>query len=122
MNMPFWNPLTPRKRKIVRWIIGLLVFYTVTGFFILPPIVRRVAVRQISQQLGRKVSIESVKINPFALSTTIRGLLIRDTDGEPFVSWDEVYVNFQLSSFFGRAWVFKEISRSAGYRDDIAPP
>jgi hypothetical protein len=40
----------------------------------------------------------------------VRGLLIKDKDGEPFISWDEVYVNFQLSSFFGHAWVFKEIS------------
>jgi hypothetical protein len=40
----------------------------------------------------------------------VDGLLIKDKDGQPFVSWDEVYVNFQLSSFFGKAWVFKEIS------------
>ncbi len=40
-----------------------------------------------------------VKINPFVLSTTVRGLLIKDKDGQPFISWDEVYVNFQLSSF-----------------------
>src|SRR5208283_2175676 len=28
----------------------------------------------------------------------------------PFVSWDEVYVNLQLASFFGHTWIFKEIS------------
>jgi hypothetical protein len=99
-----------RKRKIILWIIGLVVFYAVTGFLILPPIVRSVAAKQISKQLDREVSIQQVQINPFVLSTTIRGLLIKDKDGQPFVSWDEVYVNFQLSSFFGRAWVFKEIS------------
>ncbi len=110
MKVPFWNSLSPRKRKLALWIFGLLLFYTVTGFLILPPIVRSVAVKQISKQLDREVSIETVKINPFALSTTVRGLLIKDKDGEPFVSWDEVYVNFQLSSFFGKAWVFKEIS------------
>jgi hypothetical protein len=37
-------------------------------------------------------------------------LLIKDKDGQPFISWDEVYVNFQISSFFGHSWVFKEIS------------
>jgi hypothetical protein len=87
-----------------------LIFYAIFGFVILPPIVRAVAVKQISKQLDREVSIEKIKINPFALSTTVRGLLIKDKDGSPFVSWDEVYVNFQLSSFFGKAWVFKEIS------------
>ncbi len=112
MRPLFWKLLTPRERKFLFWICGLLLFYTVVGFFILPPIVRRVAVKQISRQLDREVSIEKVKINPFALSATVRGLLIKDKDGEPFVSWDEVYVNFQLSSFFGHAWVFKEISMS----------
>src|SRR5579863_3939200 len=109
MKAPFLNLLTSRKRKLVLWIVGLVLFYTVTGFLILPPIVRSVAIKQISKQLDREVSIEQIKINPFALSTTIRGLLIKDKDGQPFVSWDEVYVNLQLSSFFGHPWVFQEI-------------
>jgi hypothetical protein len=112
MKLPIWNSLSPLKRKITAWALGLLLFYTVAGFLILPPIVRNVAVKQISQQLDREASIQSLNINPFALSTSIRGLLIKDKDGEPFVSWDEVYVNFQLSSFFGKAWTFKEISTS----------
>src|ERR1039457_6375767 len=98
MRPLFWKLLTPRERKFVFWICGLLLFYAVVGFLILPPIVRRVAVKQISQQLDREVSIKKKKINPFALSAPVRGLLIKDKDGEPFVSWDKVYVNFQLSS------------------------
>ena len=106
----FWNSISRRKRKLAVWALGLLLLYTVVGFLILPPIIRSMAVKQISKQLDREVSIQKIKINPFALSTTIRGLLIQDKDGEPFVSWDEVYVNFQLSSFLGHPWVFKEIS------------
>src|ERR1700743_1919845 len=100
----------PGKRKFALWIFGLLIFYALAGFFILPPVARRVAVKELSRQLDREVSIKQIKINPFALSVTVDGLLIKDKDGQPFVSWDEVYVNFQLSSFFGKAWVFKEIS------------
>src|SRR5579863_1978408 len=115
MKSHVWDSLAPRKRKLIIWVFGLVLFYAVTGFLILPPIVRVVAVKQISQQLGREVSIEKVRINPFAVSATVQGLLIKDTDGEPFISWDEVYVNFELSSFFGHAWVFKEISTSKPY-------
>jgi hypothetical protein len=110
MKAPVRKSLPPRKRKWLLWIFGLVLLYAVVGFFILPPIVRSVAVKQISAQLDREVSIQQVKLNPFTLSTTVRGLLVKDKDGEPFISWDEVYVNFQLSSFFGHAWVFKEIS------------
>ena len=105
-----WYSLSARQRKLVVWSLALLATYTLIGFLILPPIIRSVAVKQISKQLDREVSIQKVKLNPFVLSVTVDGLLIKDKDGQPFVSWDEVYVNFQLSSFFGKAWVFKEIS------------
>jgi len=61
------------------------------------------------------VSIEKVRINPYVLSATIRGLKITDKDGEPFVAWRDVYVNFQLISFVTKPWVFKEISTSDPY-------
>ncbi len=110
IKLSSWDSLSRRQRKLLGWVLGLLLFYAVTGFFILPPIIRSVAVKQLSQQLDRAVSIQKLKLNPFVLSITIRGLLIKDKDGEPFVSWDEVYVNFQLSSFLGHPWVFKKIS------------
>ena len=106
----FWHSLSPRRRKLALWAFWLLFAYAILGFLLLPPVIRAVAVKQLSHQLDREVSIAKVKLNPFVLSTTIRGLLIKDKDGEPFVSWDEVYVNFQLSSFLGHPWVFKEIS------------
>jgi Domain of Unknown Function (DUF748) len=106
----FSYALSARQRKLVIWTLSLLAAYTVIGFLILPPIIRSVAASQLAKQLDREVSIEKVKLNPFALSVTVDGLLIKDKDGQPFVSWDEVYVNFQLSSFFGHAWVFKEVS------------
>ena len=110
MKLPIWNSLPPRHRKLTLLALGLLLFYTTVGFLILPPIIRSVAVKQLSKQLDREVSIEEIKINPFALSTTVRGLLIKDKDGQPFVSWDEVYVNFQLSSLVTKAVTFAEIS------------
>ncbi len=105
-----WFALSPRQKKIIIWSAALLVAYTLIGFLFLPFIIRSVAVRQLSSQLDREVSIKKIKLNPYVLSVTVDGLLIKDKDGQPFVSWDEVYVNFQLSSFFGKAWVFKKIS------------
>jgi len=111
----FWSSIPPRRRKLVYWVLGLVLFYAILGFLILPPVVRAIAVKQLSKQLDREVSIKKIKINPFVLSTTVRGLLIKDKDGQPFISWDEVYVNFQLVSFFGHPWVFKEISVTKPY-------
>ena len=110
MKTPNLHGFPQKRHKAARWGVTLLVFYAILGFFILPPIIRSVAVRKLSQQLDREVSIGKVKLNPFVLSATLRNLLIKDKDGQPFVSWDEVYVNFQLASFLGHPWVFKEVS------------
>src|ERR1044071_5989904 len=103
MKFNFWSSLPPRKRKLVYWLCGLFLFYTIVGFFILPPIIRSVAVKQLTKQFDREVSIQKVKLNPLTFSVTVRGLLIKDKDGAPFVSWDEVSVNFQISSLIGKA-------------------
>src|SRR6266542_53966 len=115
MTSPLLKSRSPRGRRLRFWIPGLVLGYTILGFFILPPIIRAVAVKQLSRQLDREVSIRKVKVNPYVLSATVRGLMIKDKDQQPFVSWDEVYVNFQLRSFFGHPWVFKEISVTNPY-------
>lgn len=115
MNVPLLNRLSRRQRKVIYWIVGAFLFYTVVGFFVLPPIVRSIAVKQLSKQLGREVTIQQVKLNPFAFSGTIRGLVIKEKNGDPFVSWDEVYGNFRPMSVFQHAWVVKQVSATNPY-------
>src|SRR5262245_11452427 len=98
-----------------RWAAGAILFYTLFGFLILPVIVKKVATRRIAQLLDREVAIEKVRINPYVLSTTVRGLRIRDKDGETLVSWSDFYANLQLVSLLGRTWVFKEIRLAQPY-------
>src|SRR5215510_8035627 len=107
--LSLWNSLPARRRKRIVWATGLLLFYTVFGFLILPLIVKAVAVKQLAKQLDRETTIRQVRINPFVLSGTIRGLVVKDKDGEPFLSFEEAYANFQLSSFVGKPWVFKDV-------------
>src|ERR1051326_5048075 len=112
MSVPLLNHFSPRRRKALIWAVCLLVLYTITGFLILPSIIRAVAVKRLARVLDRQVTIQKVKLNPFTFSVTVRGLLIKDRGGEPLLSWQEVYVNFQLVSLFSHAWVFKELSAS----------
>ena len=69
------------------------------------------------------MAVKQVKLNPYALSLTIRGFSLTEPDGEVFSSFDELYVNFQLSSLFKWKWVFDEISvkkpfAQVTYRED----
>lgn len=102
--------LSPSSRKWLKRGVWALVIYTILGFLVLPPIIRLVAVKQLAKELHREVTIDKVRLNPYTLSITIRGLKVKDTDAETMLAWDQVYVNLQLASLFGHAWVFSEIS------------
>ena len=89
---------------------GLLVIYTLFGFVILPLILRSVLVEQISKATKRKAFVETVDVNPYALTVGIRGFKLQGLNAEPFVAFDELLIDFELvASAFNRAIVFKEV-------------
>lgn len=63
------------------------------------------------------MAIEKISINPFNLSTTIKGFVLKEPDGsQAFVSFDELYANVQgFSSLFRRAVILKEIRLTRPY-------
>ncbi|HVZ72653.1 MAG TPA: DUF748 domain-containing protein [Polyangia bacterium] len=102
----------PRRLAIAGGVTIALV--AILGFFVVPPIARSQAEKQLSQLLGRKVSVARVRVNPFALSLAVEGLQIYEPDGTtPFVGFSRLYVNAQISSVFRRAPVVKEIALEA---------
>ncbi|MGO8929415.1 MAG: DUF748 domain-containing protein [Limisphaerales bacterium] len=97
------------------WAGAAFLVYVLVGFFILPPILKSQLVKRLPAITKRQAAIRQVKINPLALSLTIRGLSLTEPNGQVFASWDELYVNFQLSSLFRFAWTFAEIGLKQPY-------
>ena len=40
MKVPWLSAAPPRLKRSLKWTAGVLLVYTITGFFILPPIIR----------------------------------------------------------------------------------
>jgi hypothetical protein len=97
------------------WAGAAFLVYVLVGFFILPPILKSQLVKRLPAITKRQAAIRQVKFNPLALSLTIRGLSLTEPDGQVFASWEELYVNFQLSSLFRFAWTFAEIGLKQPY-------
>ena len=98
------------RRLAIGAVVGTGAF-ALLGFFVVPPIARHVAQNQLGETLGRKVTIDRIRVNPFALSSSVEGLQVFEADGvTPFVGWRRLYVNAQLSSLFRRAPIVQEIS------------
>jgi len=113
-----------RRLKIVLFcLVALLAVIGIAGFFIAPPIVKSVALDKLSQTLKRPVSIQTIKINPYALTATIRGFEIKEPSGqEKFLAFDELYVNLDSMSIFKRALIIKEIKLTGPYARIIRNP
>ena len=116
-------------RRLAIGAAAAIALFAVVGFWVVPPIARHVAEKQLGDLLGRKVTIARVRVNPFALSITVEGLQVFETDGSsPFVGFRKLYVNAQLSSVYRRAPVIKEmtldglrvsVARLKGTADDL---
>jgi hypothetical protein len=85
-----------------------VVLYALFGFLVAPRIARSYLISTLQDLLHREVSVRRLRINPFVLSATADGFLIRDPGGLPLLSWDRLYVNFQLLSLLKREWSFRE--------------
>ncbi len=102
----------PRRVRLILWIAGtLLILFSITGFFILPPILKAQLVKRLSAELGRPLELETVRVNPYALSVTLDNLEVGEKDGgSVFFGWHRLHVKFDaLSSLFGD-WVLGGIA------------
>jgi len=100
----------PRTRKIAIWIVSILVAIGVIFGLAAPPLIRGKIAAALSDKLHRQVSIEQIRINPYAMSVTVRGFLMNERQSSaPAVSFDELYVNLEMRSIFRLAPVLKEI-------------
>ena len=98
-----------RFKKILLGVAIFFVLFTLVGFFVLPPILKSILTQKLSENLHREVSIRQIKLNPYALSLTVRGFLIKERNSpEAFVSFDELFINLQSLSAIKRAILIKE--------------
>jgi len=100
----------PRLLRAAAWIVGILAVFAVVGFLVLPLVVRPALERNLSAALDRKVTIERLKINPFALSATLDGISVGERgEGPPMLTLPEVYLNGRILSLFRWAPVVSEL-------------
>jgi len=89
---------------------GVLVLYTIAGFFIAPMIVKSQLERRATAALGRTVTVGQVRVNPYAMSVTFENLDVRLKDGAgSFLGWRRLHVNADpLASLFG-TWTLRDV-------------
>jgi len=98
-----------RLRNIIKWTAVALAAYTVIGFFLLPPIIKKVLLSELSKALHRPVSIQKIKVNPIELTVEIDGVEVKDREGKSvFASFDQLFVDLQIASIYKRGVILRE--------------
>jgi uncharacterized protein involved in outer membrane biogenesis len=106
----------PRTRKIAIWIAAIFIAIAVLLGLVAPPLLRGKIASELSNRLHRQVSIEQIKFNPFTMTATIRGFLMKERQSQtPAVSFEELLVNLELASIFRLGPVIKELRLTKPY-------
>ena len=98
------------QRRTWAWLLAIILLYTLSGFFLVPVLLNKLVVDTVRKDLGREASIQKIHFNPFQLTLKAQGFELKDTDGETLAGFDQLFLNFQVSSLFKWTWTFREIS------------
>ena len=105
--------LSPSRLAILA--LGLVLLYTLVGFFLVPYLIKTYAIPAVAEKLKRPVLVKEVELNPFALSLRLTGFEIRETDQSALLGFEEFFINLQASSLIRRAYVFDTIRLTVPY-------
>jgi uncharacterized protein involved in outer membrane biogenesis len=97
----------------------LVSVYTLAGFFLVPRLITTYVPWYVQERLKRRAEIGEVRVNPLLFKLEIKRFRLQEADGRPLLGFDRLFVDFELSSLFRRAWTFAEIQIEAPRLDVV---
>ena len=108
--------LLKSKPVIAAAIVAALVgLYALLGFKVAPGFVRNKAVEYVRAEYGRELTLGEIRIHPFKLQFEARDIAFPDADGERMLGLARLFVDFELSSLWKRAFYFSEVDVESPY-------
>jgi uncharacterized protein involved in outer membrane biogenesis len=102
----------PARRRLLRIaaVAGVaLILYALSGFLLIPRLVRWAIQEKGGAAIHREVTLREVGFNPFTLELNLTGLRIRDRDRQPLLSLDRLHLELALSGIVRRAWQLRTL-------------
>jgi hypothetical protein len=100
------------KSKLV-WAVAIPValvgLYALLGFKVAPNIARDQARAFVREHYQRELAIGEISVHPFKLQAEVHDLALPDIDGQPMLGFERLFVDFEISSLWNRAFTFKEV-------------
>jgi Domain of Unknown Function (DUF748) len=106
------------RTKIARFVAiaaAVVALYALAGFVIAPKITRSVLLKDIPKAMDVTPAVGAIRINPFLLQLEVRDFALAGKGGEKLLGFGRLFIDFQLSSLWHRAYTFKRIEIAAPY-------
>ncbi len=110
------------RTRLARWVASaaaLVALYALAGFVIAPKIVRSALLKDIPQAMDATPTVGDIRINPFLLQVDVRDFALADKGGNKLLGFGRLFIDFELSSIWHRAYTFKQIEIASPYLNAI---
>ncbi len=108
--------LLKTKTFIVVCILAVLMgLYAIAGFVIAPKLVRSALLKDIPETIGATPTVGEIHINPFLFQVTVTDFSLAGAGGEKLIGFQRLFVDFDLSSIWHRAYSFGVIDLDSPY-------
>jgi uncharacterized protein involved in outer membrane biogenesis len=91
---------------------GFVAFYLLFAWFGFEPLTRWLAPKIVADKSAHRLTIERARFDPLRLTVRLGSVKLAQPDGKPLLGFNELLVDFQVSSLFKRAYAFKEVRLS----------
>ncbi|MDP9083204.1 MAG: DUF748 domain-containing protein [Pseudomonadota bacterium] len=91
----------------------LLALYALAGFVVAPQLLRSALMKDIPETLGVTPTVGEIHVNPWLFQVEIKDFSLASPAGEKLLGFDRLFVDFELSSIWHRAYSFAKIDIAA---------
>jgi Domain of Unknown Function (DUF748) len=90
-------------------VLLLAALYALAGFLWVPRLLRSELMEQIPKTVGVKPAVGEIHFNPFTFQLEVRDFSLAAPDGQKLLGFGRLFVDFELSSLWHRAYSFANI-------------
>ena len=104
------------RSTIARIVLGVAVvvgLYALAGFVIAPKVLRSKLLEEIPKTLNVTPTVGDIHLNPFLFKLDLKNFALATPDGRKLLGFDRLFVDFDLSSVWHRAYTFNRIRLDA---------
>ena len=96
-------------------IAALIALYAILGFVVAPKLIRSAVLKDIPESIGVTPAVGEIRINPFLLQVTVDDFSLAGAAGEKLLGFKRLFIDFELSSIWHRAYSFGNIDIASPY-------